>query len=107
MKQLIDISTLDPVKLVSRVKREAGSVSIQAIIDYLKTLPSVEVEEAEHKPTPGYWMRHRGAWTCSNCDTGFKKYDPKDVTSWDYCPRCGSKMEKGIVEDGERKDSTV
>ena len=84
---------IDREVAVNAIKKDImGGLNYESI---LKRIPSVDVQPVKH----GRWSRY----CCSNC--GISKYNfisfnivgekeyARPFGTWNYCPRCGAKMD--------------
>ena len=67
---------------------------IEAVSTIINSAPTVDAEPVRH----GKWKKIRGAINCSACKSSSWSMSFEDlVTSFNYCPNCGAKM------DGDKK----
>lgn len=58
------------------------------VLMLLRNLPTVEAEPVRH----GRWiLQTNGHGTCSTCGTSV---DLLNGMTWEYCPKCGAKMDE-------------
>lgn len=93
------INTL-PYKDTSYPDASAYNGAISDVADMLTHFPAADVEEVRH----GHWKGiNRNKYnddeaTCSVCGVTFSS-GYSDPSWWDYCPKCGSRMDlEGDIE---------
>ena len=71
-------------------KENDGDSAMQMIIDYLRTVPTVNAEPIRY----GHWEDKYGDgdWHCSVCGAIVEK-DEQNRHNWNRCYHCGAKMD--------------
>ena len=73
----------------------------QVMVDLLENLPSAQPTQSKALPTVdvpdrkvGKWIEEVGMLMCSECGDAWGTEQFDEVTSFNFCPNCGAKMEE-------------
>lgn len=101
MGRLIDID--EAYKVLTDYYHHRTEIQHKALKEAIERVPTVDAEPVKH----GHWVEvqrihetdHTAICECSLCGDTVWVYDGQ--RAWNYCPRCGAKME---VEDVRESD---
>ena len=85
-KRLIDASVI--IRDLTAMKSMYDAIALDGMIKALKEAPTVDAVEVVHAK---WKVECKDRLKCSNC--GFGR-NTETQLGWNYCPRCGAKMEE-------------